>query len=99
MIALFNLLSSVVNFYIFLLLVYVVLSWLILFGVVNGHNRVIHAINQALYAITEPVLRPLRRLQRRWFPTWQVDLSPIILVLLLHFILDLLRFDIAPLLG
>jgi YggT family protein len=96
MIALINLLSSIVNFYIFLLLIYVILSWLILFGVVNGNNRVVYAVNNALHAITEPVLRPLRRWQRRLLPTWQVDLSPIILVLLLHFMLDLLRFDILP---
>ena len=40
-----------------------------------------------LYRITEPVLRPIRRI----LPSFGgIDLSPVVLILLLYFILDLL---------
>ena len=99
MIALFNLINTLIGFYVFMLVVYVVLSWLTQFGVVNSRNRAVAMINEFLYKITEPVLRPLRRLQQRLLPTWQIDLSPLILILLLYFIRDLLTYDIPRLTG
>ena len=38
----------------------VILSWLMAFGVVNPYNPTVRAIWQALNAVTEPLLRPIR---------------------------------------
>ena len=66
-------------------------SWLINFNVINTSNRVVYMIVDVLYKLTEPALRPIRRL----LPNMGgLDLSPIVLILLLWFIRDLL-FDIA----
>jgi YggT family protein len=97
MIALLHLIGNIINLYLFLLLVYIALSWLTYFGVVNGRNRVVSAVNDFLYKITEPLLRPLRRLQHKYLPTWQIDLSPILLSLLLIFVNDLIQYDLKRL--
>ena len=48
-------------------------------------------IVDALYKLTEPALRPIRRL----LPNMGgLDLSPVVLILLLYFIRDLI-FDVA----
>ena len=41
MIAIFNLLTSIIDIYTFLLIMSVVLSWLVAFNVVNTQNRVV----------------------------------------------------------
>jgi YggT family protein len=59
--------------------------------VINTSNRVVYMIVDALYKLTEPALRPIRRL----LPNMGgLDLSPVVLILLLYFIRDLI-FDVA----
>jgi YggT family protein len=59
---LIELLIIVVQLYRWCLIATIVLSWLIAFNVVNVRNRAVYVINDALYRITEPALRPLRRI-------------------------------------
>ena len=60
-----------------------IMSWLIAFDVVNTRNDVVRAIWNALLAITEPVLRPIRNL----LPSMGgLDISPIILLLGIYFL-------------
>jgi len=66
-----------------ILLVWVVLSWLVAFQVVNTRNQFVATIYRALYALTEPVLRPIRRILPN---TGAIDLSPLVLVLILFII-------------
>ncbi|PKU25303.1 YggT family protein [Telmatospirillum siberiense] len=61
----------------------IVMSWLIAFNVLNTRNRAVYMIMDTLYRITEPVLRPLRRIIPR---TGAVDLSPIALFFILWLI-------------
>jgi YggT family protein len=70
-----------------------VLSWLVAFGVVNRHNRFIGMLEDFLWRITEPLLRPIRRLLPN---LGGIDISPVILILLLVFLRRLLDYDIAP---
>ena len=85
MIPLANLISTVITLYIWVLIATAVLSWLIAFGMVNCHNSVVNGIGRFCYALTEPVLRPLRRI----IPLiGGVDLSPLVVILLLWFIRD-----------
>ena len=88
MIAIFNLLTSIIDIYTFLLIMSVVLSWLVAFNVVNTQNRFVYMVGDFLHRITEPVLGPIRR----FMPNMGgLDISPIILILALYFIRDLLR--------
>ena len=91
MIAVLNLIDNVVSLYIWILFFSVIASWLINFNVINTSNRVVYMIVDALYKLTEPALRPIRRL----LPNMGgLDLSPVVLILLLYFIRDLI-FDVA----
>ncbi len=81
------LINAVINIFIFILIVQVIMSWLIAFNVVNTRNRFVYMVADVAYKITEPVLRPIRRI----LPSFGgIDLSPIVLILLLYFIRDLL---------
>ncbi|MBT5648149.1 MAG: YggT family protein [Rhodospirillaceae bacterium] len=91
MTAVLNLIDNVVSLYIWILFFSVIASWLINFNVINTSNRVVYMIVDALYKLTEPALRPIRRL----LPNMGgLDLSPVVLILLLYFIRDLI-FDVA----
>src|SRR3546814_17111122 len=63
------------------------LSWLVAFNVVNTSNRFVYAIGDFLYRITEPALRPIRRVLPN---LGGIDISPVLLILLLVFVRNLL---------
>ncbi len=91
--ALFWLIDQVIGLYITLVIVQVVLSWLVAFNVINTHNRFVYMVGDFLYRITEPALRPIRRL----LPNMGgIDLSPVVLILGLYFLRVLLLRDIMP---
>ncbi len=93
MYAVFWLIDTVLGIYITLVLAQVVLSWLVSFNVVNTSNRFVYIVGDLLYRVTEPALRPIRRL----LPNFGgIDLSPIVLLLGLYFIRVLLIRDLAP---
>jgi YggT family protein len=81
------LIGTVIQIYIFILIVQVVMSWLIAFNVVNTRNRFVYTVADIAYKLTEPALRPIRRI----LPNFGgIDLSPVVLILLLGFIQRLL---------
>ena len=85
MTAVLNLIDNVVSLYIWILFLAVIASWLINFNVINTSNRVVYMIVDTLYKLTEPALRPIRRL----LPNMGgLDLSPVVLILLLYFFRD-----------
>jgi YggT family protein len=87
MYAFLHLVNTVISIYIWLLIAQAVLSWLVAFGVVNRYNRVVATIGDFLWRITEPLLRPIRRV----IPDLGgIDISPVILILLLWFLRDLM---------
>jgi YggT family protein len=87
MAALLWLINSIINLFIVILIVQVIMSWLIAFNVVNTRNRFVYMIADIAFKITEPVLRPIRRI----LPSLGgLDLSPVVLILLLGFIQRLL---------
>ena len=86
MIALYNLINTVINVYIWVLIAQVVLSWLVAFNVINTRNRVVYLIGDFLHRLTEPVLRLIRNLLPKM---GGLDISPVILILLLYFVRDL----------
>ena len=73
----------VIDLYWWIVIAQVIMSWLVAFGVINTHNRVVAQIGEVLYRLTEPALRPIRRM----LPDFGgVDISPVILLLLLWLI-------------
>jgi len=66
-----------------MLIAQAVLSWLLAFGIVNRYNRVVAMIGDFLWRVTEPLLRPIRRILP---DLGGIDISPVILILLLIFL-------------
>ena len=81
------LVSQIVEFFIWLLIIQAILSWLITFGIINTQSKFVNMVGNFLYRITEPLLRPIRKL----LPDFGgVDISPVILIILLIFFRNLL---------
>jgi YggT family protein len=87
MYAFLTLVDTVITIYIWLLIAQAVLSWLVAFGVVNRHNRAVAMIGDLLWRLTEPLLRPIRRILP---DLGGIDISPVILILLLWFVRNLM---------
>ena len=81
MIALFWLVDRLLSLYMWAVILSAVFSILTSFGVLDTRNRVVWTIGDFLYRITEPALRPIRRLLPN---LGGVDISPVILILLLQ---------------
>jgi YggT family protein len=81
--ALVWLLSTVINLIVLVLIVQAVLSWLIAFNVVNASNQFVSMIWRFTTALTEPMLKPIRKI----IPNLGgIDISPIVLILGLMFL-------------
>ena len=61
MYALLHLFNSIVDLYIYCLIVMVILGWLVAFGVINAYNPILGRVMYFLEAITEPILQHIRR--------------------------------------
>ena len=77
------LVMEVINLYIWVLIVAVILSWLVSFGVINSRNRFVYLVMDISHRLTEPVLRPIRAILPN---LGGLDLSPVVLILLLAFL-------------
>ena len=94
--AVFWLIDTIIDIYIWLLIAQAILSWLVAFGVVNRWNRGVAVIGDFLYRVTEPLLRPIRS----FLPNFGgIDISPVILILLLMFLRRLILYDLVPALS
>ena len=87
MVSLLILIDKVIDIYTWIVIAGAIASWLVAFGVVNTRNQVIRWIIDFLYRITEPALRPIRRVLPN---LGGVDISPVILLLGLFFLRSLL---------
>ena len=77
-------LIEVLDIYKWVVIAAVIVSWLTAFNVINPHNNFVRAVLRILYALTEPVFRPIRKVIP---PIGGLDLSPlIVLVLLIWFL-------------
>lgn len=73
-----ELLQIVLELYSWVVIISVIMSWLVQFGVVNTHNRAVYMIGSTLNQLVEPPLKFIRR----YLPTFgNLDLSPIVLLL------------------
>lgn len=73
----------VLNVVVFIIIAQVIISWLFAFNILNMSNQFVATIANALYQITEPLLRPIRA----FVPNFGgLDVSPIVLFLAIYFI-------------
>ncbi len=94
MLALLQFIDMLLRLYMWVIIASAVLSWLIAFNVVNTQNRFVYLVTDALYRLTEPALRPLRR----YVPDLGgIDITPVVLILLIIFIRSVVLWGvIAP---
>ena len=91
--ALLEVILIALQLYTYLIIASAILSWLVAFNVVNTRNDVVRSIWNFLDAVTEPALRPIRRILPN---LGGVDISPIILILLIIFIQKLIVDYLLP---
>ena len=97
---LFWFIDYVVNLYMYVVLAAVIFSWLLYSEVVNIRKPIVLSIWDALQALTEPLLRPIRRVTKRLLPnTGPLDFSVLVLWLLCVFVLVVVLPNLAKLLG
>ena len=91
--AVLDIVTIVLDLYVWLLIASAILSWLIAFNVVNTRNQFVASVAEFLYRITEPLLAPIRRM----LPSFGgLDISPIILILIIILIQKLIAYNVAP---
>lgn len=78
--------DTLITLYVWILIASAILSWLVVFNVVNAQNPIVRSIGEFLWRVTEPVLAPLRRVLPN---LGGIDVSPVILIILLYFIRNL----------
>ena len=87
------LIDKVIDIYTWIVIASAIMSWLVAFGVVNTRNQFIRMVVDVLYRLTEPVLRPIRRMLPH---LGGIDISPVILLLALFFLRSLLWEYVFP---
>jgi YggT family protein len=89
------LIETIIELAIWIVIASAIMSWLVAFGVVNTRNQFIRMVVDFLYRISEPMLRPIRRMVPN---LGGVDISPVILLLGLYAFREALRYYLYPIL-
>ena len=94
--AVLDIILILLQLYWWVLLIMIIMSWLISFNVINTRNQFVEAVWRVLNQLTEPVLRPLRRV----LPNFSgLDLSPLVAFLIIFFIQSIIGYYIYPALA
>lgn len=96
MVALFQTIDLALSIFTWILIGSAIFSWLYAFNVINSSNRFVASLGQFFYNVTEPVLRPIRRVLP---DLGGIDISPIIVLLIIFFLRSLLWTSIYPLVA
>ena len=91
--AVLDIILLILQLYWWIVLAMIIMSWLISFNVINTRNQFVDAVWRILNQLTEPVLRPIRRVMPNLSG---LDLSPIILFIILFFIERVIIYYIYP---
>ena len=85
--SLLGLIIQIINLYQFVLIIYIIATWLVSFNIINTSNRFVYSVMKTLYSLCEPSLRFIRQ----YLPSFgSIDISPIVVYLLLWFLKSLL---------
>src|SRR5579872_1025893 len=91
--ALFLVIDLALELYIWIVIAAAIFSWLVAFHVVNTRNQVVGMVGEFLFRITEPALRPIRRVLPN---LGGIDISPVVLFLIIIFIRYVIALYILP---
>ena len=91
--SLLELFYLITEFYIYILIVGAVMSWLIAFEVINTRSQFVQSLGKFIARVTDPPLKYIRRLLP---PAGGIDLSPLILIFIIWF---LRRFIVHLVIG
>ncbi|MEW6438561.1 MAG: YggT family protein [Pseudomonadota bacterium] len=91
--AILDVLLLILQIYTYIIIIVAIMSWLIAFNVINVYNDVVRTIWNALNAVTEPLLKPIRNV----LPALGgLDISPVILLLLIFLVQDIIERYVYP---
>ncbi len=81
LITLLQIVQLLLTVFTFVIVAQAILSWLIVFNVINTYNEFVRSMWNGLKMVTEPVYRPIRRI----LPDFgALDISPLIVLLVLY---------------
>ena len=90
--AILQTLNFILNIVWWIFLIMIIMSWLISFNVINTRNQFVASVWRVLNQITEPILKPIRRV----IPAMGgLDLSPLIVFVIIFFLQNLIGFYAA----
>lgn len=78
--ALYQIISILLNVLWWIIIVQAIMSWLIAFNVINTYNDFVRSIWIALDRLTQPLYRPVRRIMP---DLGALDLSPMVVLLII----------------
>ena len=90
--AILQTLSFILNIVWWIFLIMIIMSWLISFNVINTRNQFVASVWRVLNQVTEPILKPIRRIVP---PVGGLDLSPLIVFVIIFFLQNLISFYAA----
>ena len=93
MYALFLVIDLALQLYIWILIAAAVLSWLIAFNVLNIRSPAVRMVSEFFFRITEPALRPIRRILP---DLGGIDISPIVVIFIIIFLRYCIEIYILP---
>ncbi|MEA3017619.1 MAG: YggT family protein [Sphingomonadales bacterium] len=87
LIALFQVVDMLLRVLTWIIIIQAILSWLVVFNVVNTHSDFMRNLLYALGRLTEPLYRPIRRI----LPDFGgIDFSPLVVLLIIFALRTLL---------
>ena len=87
MTSLLGLIIQIINLFQFILIIYIIGTWLVNFNIINTSNRFVYSVMEVMYRLCEPSLNFVRR----YLPAFgSIDLSPVVVYLGLWFLKSLL---------
>src|SRR3546814_7924206 len=81
LIAVFQILTILLNILWWIIIVQAIMTWLIGFNVINLHNELVRSVWYELEKITDPIYRPIRKIMHDF---GALDLSPLVVLLIIY---------------
>ncbi|HEX8655878.1 MAG TPA: YggT family protein [Allosphingosinicella sp.] len=95
LIALFQVVDMLLRVLTWIIIIQAILSWLVVFNVINTHSDFMRNLLYALGRLTEPLYRPIRRI----LPDFGgIDFSPLVVLLIIFALRTLLAGAAADML-
>lgn len=94
--AILDVLLVILNIASWIIIIQAVLSWLVMFRVLDVRNEIVGSIWNGLERMTEPLYRPIRKMLP---PMSGIDLTPMVVIVIIIFLQKLISrygYSIAP---